>query len=107
MVRRTMRGTSFAPLPGFARHIRRNVMMNLTESARLNSRTRAETSRNTNVWWTQVRAGLNRFAAYRAARRKHARDRQALFDFSDRELRDIGITRTDVPAVMNGTFSRD
>ena len=40
-------------------------------------------------------------------RRQQARDRQLINNFSDRDLRDIGLSRTDLPAVLNGTYRRD
>jgi uncharacterized protein YjiS (DUF1127 family) len=38
---------------------------------------------------------------------KRAREFQSLSDFSDRELWDIGISRSDVSGVINGTYRRD
>jgi uncharacterized protein YjiS (DUF1127 family) len=79
--------------------------MNLTHSARLHGPDQQQIGDD--AWWTHLRAGFTRFAATWAERRKLARDRQVLADFSDRELWDIGISRSDVPSVLAGTFNRD
>ncbi len=42
-----------------------------------------------------------------AEKRAHNRDMADLYRFSDRELWDIGISRSDLVAVDNGTFRRD
>ncbi|WP_428490903.1 hypothetical protein [Rhodopila sp.] len=39
-------------------------------------------------------------------RRQHARDSETLNRFNDRDLRDIGLTRLDIPAILNGTHRR-
>jgi uncharacterized protein YjiS (DUF1127 family) len=84
-------------------------MMNLPHTGRLHGPDQHQIGHD--AWWTHLRAGFARFAAARAAawteRRKRARDRQVLADFSDRELWDIGISRSDIPGVLAGTFHRD
>ncbi|WP_428537092.1 DUF1127 domain-containing protein [Rhodopila sp.] len=37
-------------------------------------------------------------------RRQQARDLQTLNGFNDRDLRDIGLTRHDIPGILNGTY---
>ncbi len=46
------------------------------------------------------------FAAWSAARRR-ARDVRDLSQFSDRDLWDVGLSRSDMMALEKGTFSRD
>jgi uncharacterized protein YjiS (DUF1127 family) len=79
--------------------------MNLTHSARLHGPDRHHIGRA--AWRDQFRTGLARLAAVWAERRKLAHNRRILTDFSDRQLRDIGISRSDIPAVLVGTFHRD
>jgi uncharacterized protein YjiS (DUF1127 family) len=46
------------------------------------------------------------FQAWRAERRYRARIWRELMSYTDRELADIGLTRSDIPAVVNGTYRR-
>jgi uncharacterized protein YjiS (DUF1127 family) len=77
--------------------------MNLTHSARLHGPNHIGHA----AWRDHVRTGFARLATAWAERRKLARDRRTLTDFSDRQLWDIGISRSDIPAVLAGTFHRD
>jgi uncharacterized protein YjiS (DUF1127 family) len=40
-------------------------------------------------------------------RRRRARELNELFSFSERELRDLGLSRSDFMSIQNGTFHRD
>ncbi len=51
-------------------------------------------------------AQFNRFTGTRAARRRAARNLETLYLLSDYELRDMGISRSDFPAIMAGTYRR-
>ncbi|HQT75853.1 MAG: hypothetical protein B7Z80_03540 [Rhodospirillales bacterium 20-64-7] len=42
-----------------------------------------------------------------ATRRRSYRDAQQLDRFSDRELWDLGLSRSDVPAIARGIYKRD
>jgi uncharacterized protein YjiS (DUF1127 family) len=46
------------------------------------------------------------FAAWRTEQRKRARIARELATYTDRELFDLGIQRADVPAIINGTYTR-
>jgi uncharacterized protein YjiS (DUF1127 family) len=62
-------------------------------------------------------AGLNPLALLRRAldgalahfltHRQRARELNELFGFDERELRDLGLSRSDFPSIQNGTFRRD
>lgn len=52
--------------------------------------------------WAALCAGIARFAARRRARRSAT----LLYELSDRELRDIGLTRSDVLRVARDTRNR-
>jgi uncharacterized protein YjiS (DUF1127 family) len=54
-----------------------------------------------------VSAKLQNARARWAEKRAHDRDMADLYRFSDRELRDIGISRSDFMALDKGTFRRD
>nr|WP_294548408.1 DUF1127 domain-containing protein [uncultured Rhodopila sp.] len=56
------------------------------------------------VWRTRLHAALDRFARARAERRRRARDLRALSESTDRQLRDMGLCRSDVPSVVDGTY---
>ena len=47
--------------------------------------------------------GLTRWAAQRRRRR----DAAVLLSFSDRELWDLGLSRSDIPRIVDGTYRRD
>jgi uncharacterized protein YjiS (DUF1127 family) len=41
------------------------------------------------------------------ARRRRARELRELFAFDERELRDLGLSRSDFMSIENGTYRRD
>jgi uncharacterized protein YjiS (DUF1127 family) len=45
--------------------------------------------------------------AFWAARRHGARQAEVLHAFSDRELWDLGLSRSDIPGIIKGTYRRD
>jgi uncharacterized protein YjiS (DUF1127 family) len=49
---------------------------------------------------------LGRFASRLAARHRAAAEIRQLYHFDDRELRDVGLSRGDFPAIMRGTYRR-
>ena len=46
------------------------------------------------------------FTAWRAKRRERARIAYELATYTDRELFDLGIQSADIPAIINGTYTR-
>ena len=52
-------------------------------------------------------ARLDRLGSAWAARRKRARELRDLYRFSDRELWDVGLSRSDLPAIADGTYRRE
>ena len=52
-------------------------------------------------------ARIRRLGVAWVARRRATRDLETLFERSDYELRDLGISRGDFQAILNGTFRRD
>jgi uncharacterized protein YjiS (DUF1127 family) len=54
-----------------------------------------------------IGAKLGRFASSLAARHRAATEIRQLYQFDDRELRDVGLSRGDFPAIVRGTYRRD
>jgi uncharacterized protein YjiS (DUF1127 family) len=50
---------------------------------------------------------LGRLASRLATRHRVATEIRQLYQFDDRELRDVGLSRGDFPAIMRGTYRRD
>jgi uncharacterized protein YjiS (DUF1127 family) len=49
---------------------------------------------------------LTAFAAWRTEQRKRAQIARELATYTDRELFDLRIQRADIPAMINGTYTR-
>jgi uncharacterized protein YjiS (DUF1127 family) len=62
---------------------------------------------NFTVWRIRLHAALDRFVRARAERRRRSRDLQALSESTDRQLRDMGISRSEVASVVYGTYGRE
>jgi uncharacterized protein YjiS (DUF1127 family) len=54
-----------------------------------------------------LRLLIDRAVAYWQARRRRARELNELFAFDERELRDLGLSRSDFMSIENGTYRRD
>ena len=52
-------------------------------------------------------ANMRRFWADWAQRRRQRTMAQILYNLSDGELRDMGLSRGEIPAVVDGTYRRD
>ncbi|HLB99112.1 MAG TPA: DUF1127 domain-containing protein [Acetobacteraceae bacterium] len=52
-------------------------------------------------------AGFDRLAARWQASRNRARELRELFAFSDHDLRDLGLSRSDFMALRDGTYRRE
>ena len=57
--------------------------------------------------FARLRARLAGLGARWAARRRTARDLRQLDLCTDRELWDMGLTRSDFPAIIKGVYRRD
>jgi uncharacterized protein YjiS (DUF1127 family) len=75
--------------------------------ARLSLEGRQQIMREVSVWPSRLQASMVRLGAAWLARRKRAREIQELQAFSDRELWDLGLGRSDVRAIADGTYRRD
>lgn len=54
-----------------------------------------------------LRLLFDRAAARWRSRRRRAQELRELFAFDERELRDLGLSRSDFMAIENGTYHRD
>jgi uncharacterized protein YjiS (DUF1127 family) len=56
---------------------------------------------------TLLRVLLDRGVAHVQARRRRAQELRELFAFDERDLRDLGLSRSDFLSIQNGTYRRD
>jgi uncharacterized protein YjiS (DUF1127 family) len=56
--------------------------------------------------FVRLRSGLRGIEGW-IARRRSRREAAALLAFSDRELRDLGLSRSDIPGIIDGTYRRN
>ena len=59
------------------------------------------------AWLARLRAALGRRGASWTARRQRSGEIEELAAFSDRDLSDLGLGRSDLQAIINGTYRRD
>ena len=81
--------------------------MKLSEKARALSKGQQEAVREVGVWLSWLQARLGRLDTAWTARRKRAREVRDLYLFTERELWDVGLSRSDLPAIADGTYRRD
>jgi uncharacterized protein YjiS (DUF1127 family) len=66
-----------------------------------------QVARGTGLWLSRLHALVEHLGAEWAARRKRARELRDLYLFNARELRDVGLSRSDLPAIAKGAYRRD
>jgi uncharacterized protein YjiS (DUF1127 family) len=81
--------------------------MNLSEQSRAISESQQQVAREAILWLSWLRARLDSLGAAWADRRKRAREIRELYRFNERELWDLGLRRSDLPAIANGTYRRE
>jgi uncharacterized protein YjiS (DUF1127 family) len=81
--------------------------MNLSEHARLGLAGQPQIMREVGIWPSRLQPAIVRLGASWVARRQRAREIQRLQAFSDRELWDLGLGRSDLRAIAEGTYRRD
>jgi uncharacterized protein YjiS (DUF1127 family) len=81
--------------------------MSLSADAQLVSQSHRKAPARRSVSLPHFAMTLQRIVAAWIKRQRQAREMQALYRFNDRELWDIGLGRSDLPAIENGTFRRD
>lgn len=80
--------------------------MNISENSLFFFVGKQQIARKISVWPFRLQARIGQIVALWVARRKQAREVQDLLNFSDRELWDIGLGRSDVQSIINGTYRR-
>jgi uncharacterized protein YjiS (DUF1127 family) len=68
---------------------------------------RAKVAGEVDTWLSSIQVGLQRLWASWAERRMRAREMGELYRFSDRELWDVGLSRSDIIGIEKGTYRRD
>jgi uncharacterized protein YjiS (DUF1127 family) len=81
--------------------------VNLSEDTWLVSTDQQRGTSTISVWLSRARAGLGRVVAYLAAHRRRLQDAEVLNTFSDRDLWDLGLSRSDIPGIISGRYRRD
>jgi uncharacterized protein YjiS (DUF1127 family) len=95
---------SGVPCPTQADISRRNVnKMSSTNQTYLATGSR-QTAQPVHTW---LSSRIHNLRAYLAQRRARAEELRELYRCTDRELWDIGLSRSDFMAIENGTYRRD
>jgi uncharacterized protein YjiS (DUF1127 family) len=81
--------------------------MNVFANARLVAEGQPPLVHTASAWLARLQAGLGHLGASWAARRRRTREVQELATFSDRDLRDLGLARSDLRAISDGAYHRD
>jgi uncharacterized protein YjiS (DUF1127 family) len=81
--------------------------MTRSETARLLSDSPQQIIHQASNWFARLQPKLHRIVNARATRRRHSRDAEQLYAFSDRELWDLGLGRSDLPSIIAGTYRRE
>lgn len=81
--------------------------MNFSKDLRLVFSGRQQIVNNGNFLLSWLQASIARRRASWVARRKLARDIEELYGSSDRELRDLGLCRSDLREIIAGTYRRE
>jgi uncharacterized protein YjiS (DUF1127 family) len=81
--------------------------MSRFEHAHAISGARPQATGEVRAWLTRLRARFDRLGARWTAHRKAARDLRQLDLCTDPELSDMGLNRSDFPAIIRGTYRRD
>jgi uncharacterized protein YjiS (DUF1127 family) len=81
--------------------------VNLSEDAWLISSSQKQAIHPASAFLSRLQTGLHRIATRWARRRQRAREAEILYTFSDRDLWDVGLNRSDIPGIIQGTYRRD
>jgi uncharacterized protein YjiS (DUF1127 family) len=81
--------------------------MNLIEQAQALAEGHQQVAHEARLWLSWLHVRLDNLRGARAVRRKRARELRELYRLSDRELLDMGLSRSDFPAIAKGTYRRE
>jgi uncharacterized protein YjiS (DUF1127 family) len=81
--------------------------MNLSDEAHFIPDAQPQIVSDLRWWLAQGHALLERMADSWNARRQHARELDELYRFTDRDLADLGLSKSDLPAIEKGVYRRE
>jgi uncharacterized protein YjiS (DUF1127 family) len=81
--------------------------VNLSENTFPVSITQRKYIHAVSIWLSRVQAGFGRLAEFLATRHRRIQEAEVLYGFSDRDLWDLGLSRSDIPGIINGMYRRD
>ena len=81
--------------------------MNLSEETWLVAGQQQPEAGNTSVWLSHLATYFRGRIASWVERYRRMQDARILHGFSDRELRDLSLSRSDIMGIENGSFRRD
>ena len=81
--------------------------MNISENSLFFFVGKQQIAHKIGVWPLRLQARIGQIVASRMARSKRAREARDLLNFSDRELWDLGLGRSDIQSIIDGTYRRD
>jgi uncharacterized protein YjiS (DUF1127 family) len=81
--------------------------MRLSDDTYLFAGNQQKISTDVGKFLSSIRARLNRLAARWSASRTWAQQMRDLHRFNDRELWDVGLSRSDIWSIERGTYRRD
>jgi uncharacterized protein YjiS (DUF1127 family) len=96
-----------SPASGPGRHTRRIVTMNLSNDAHSLPDTQQKIVSDSLRLLSWAHARLRRLGDSWIARRQRARELDELYRFTDRDLSDLGLSRSDLPAIQQGVYRRE
>lgn len=81
--------------------------MSLNGGSRLISEEHQNITRDISAWLSRIPTQLSYAGAYLAAKLRRTRELDELRRFSDRELWDVGLSRSDILAIEKDLYRRD
>ena len=80
--------------------------MNLSKDTYLLAGDQPKIGQEVRTWLSLAYARVRNLGVNMAEGRARGREMRELHKFSDRELWDVGLSRSDIPAVQQGTYRR-
>ena len=81
--------------------------MNLSNDARFVAESHPKIASDLHRWLTQGHGIVRHLAEMWVARRQRAQELDELYAFTDRDLRDLGLSKSDLPAIERGLYRRE
>jgi uncharacterized protein YjiS (DUF1127 family) len=81
--------------------------VNLSDEVRCLPDTHQTVPLDLRLWLARAHALLRYVGGLWTARIQRAREMEELYQFTDRELSDLGLSKSDLPAIEKGVYRRD